>query len=246
MQPKEQYKLSRYFVDVRRTPLVGRKRAVILIHGIGVSGNYFLPFAELLAKAYDVHVIDMPGYGDVPKPPHPLAPLEQADVIAEYMDKIGLRSAVIVGQSMGCQTAAQMALRHAHFCEKLILIGPTVNKWERRLSLQAFRLFCDTFREPLNMNLVIVHDYFHMGLTAYLVTSRHMITDHIEETLKRVTVPVCIVRGEKDGIAPRRWVEYLAGVPKLGQAHHVKGGPHNIQFTHPKELAAVCKAFLKN
>jgi len=188
----------------------------------------------------------MPGYGDVPAPSHPLSPLEQADVVAEYVGMVGLRNAVIVGQSMGCQTAAQFALRHAHYCEKLILIGPTVNKWERRLSLQAFRLFCDTFREPLKMNLVIVHDYFHMGVSAYLVTSRHMIADHIEETLRRVTVPVCIVRGEKDGIAPRRWAEYLAGIPRQAEVHHIKGGPHNIQYTSPKELFAVCKNFLKN
>jgi pimeloyl-ACP methyl ester carboxylesterase len=240
---KKRYKIGSYFVDVRRAPAKGQ--AVILVHGIGVSGNYFMPFATLLSKMYDVYVVDMPGYGKTPKPAHPLAPFEQADVVAGYMERIGLRTAVIVGQSMGCQTAVQLALRHPHFCKKLVLIGPTVNKWERRLSLQAFRLFCDTFLEPLKMNIVILHDYLRMGLPAYLITSRHMIADHIDEALKQVNMPVCIVRGEKDGIAPKKWVEYLGKVANDSEVHSVKDGPHNIQFSKPKELFAVCEDFLK-
>jgi pimeloyl-ACP methyl ester carboxylesterase len=243
MLRKKRYKISTLFVDVRRLPNKGK--SIILIHGIGVAGNYFMPFARILSRVYDVHVLDMPGYGNTPKPPHPLAPLEQADVVAGYMKKIGLDSSIIVGQSMGCQTAVQFALRHSRFCEKLVLIGPTVNKWERRLLLQAFRLLCDTFREPLRMNFIILHDYFHMGLPAYLVTSRYMISDHIEESLAQINSPVCIVRGGKDGIAPLKWAEYLSKVAKKAEVHHIKGGPHNVQFTDAEELFAVCEDFLK-
>jgi pimeloyl-ACP methyl ester carboxylesterase len=239
------YKIDSYCIDARQTAGPKKAKTVILIHGIGVSGNYFMPFACVLSRFYNVHVLDMPGYGKTPKPSHPLAPYEQADVLAGYIHKAGLANAIIVGQSMGCQTAAQFALRHPLYCEKLLLIGPTVNKWERRLFMQAFRLFIDTFREPLKMNLVIVRDYFQMGITSYLITSRYMITDHIEETLGQVTMPVCIVRGGKDGIAPKRWVNYLGKITKNAEVHHVSGGPHNVQFSDPKGLFAVCEDFLK-
>lgn len=239
----KRHEIGNYFVDVRRSPAKGE--AIVLIHGIGVSGNYFMPFAKLLAGRYDVHVLDMPGYGKTPNPPHPLAPFEQADVAAEYIQKMKLAPAIIVGQSMGCQTAAQLARRHPRLCKKLLLIGPTVNKWERTLPRQAFRLLIDTFREPLKMNLVILHDYLHMGLAAYLVTSRFMIADHIEVSLKHIRVPVCIVRGGHDGIAPAKWTQYLAKIAEQGEAYHVPGAAHNVQFSKPKELLKACEAFLK-
>lgn len=243
MHDKKRHRVGSYFVDVRRSSTKGK--AILLIHGIGVSGNYFMPFAKVLSSKYDVHVLDMPGYGNVPKPSHPLAPYEQADIVADYIKIAGLRSAVIVGQSMGCQTATQLAARHPTVCERLILIGPTVNKWQRKLFMQAFRLFCDGFVEPVKMNLIILHDYFHMGFPAYLATSRYMMRDHIEDTLKGVNVPVCIVRGERDGIAPQKWVEYLKDVAHEAEVHTIEKAPHNVQYTKPKELFAVCENFLE-
>jgi pimeloyl-ACP methyl ester carboxylesterase len=217
----------------------------VLIHGIGVSGDYFIPFAAILLGHYDVHVIDMPGYGDTPTPPRPLTPLEQADVAADYMKEIGLSNAVVVGQSMGCQTAAQFARRHPDLCEKILLIGPTVNKWEHRLSLQAFKLFLDGFKEPFGMNLMIIRDYLKMGVVRFFQTTRYMLDDHIEQTLSNVKVPVCIVRGEQDGIATRRWAEYLAAIPRKAEVHHIPTGPHNVQYTNPKELFEACRTFLE-
>jgi pimeloyl-ACP methyl ester carboxylesterase len=239
----KRHEIGSCFIDVRRSP--GKGEAIILIHGIGVSGNYFMPFAKLLARDYDVHVLDMPGYGKTPTPPHPLAPFEQADVAAKYIQKMGLGATIIVGQSMGCQTAAQLARRHPRLCKKLLLIGPTVNKWERTLPWQAFRLLVDTFREPFRMNVIILHDYLHMGPIAYLATTRFMIADRIEESLGQMLVPVCIVRGGRDGIAPAGWVEYLAKITKQGEARHILGAAHNVQFSKPKELLKACETFLR-
>lgn len=240
---KERHKTDGYFIDVRRAGT--GNRPLILIHGIGVSGNYFLPLAERMSEEYDVHLLDMPGYGDTPKPDHPLTPREQAAVIARYVQAMNLNEVAVLGQSMGCQTAAHFAADYPHLCEKLLLIGPTVNKWERRLHLQAFRLFLDTFREPFAVNAIILHDYFHMGVRAYLITSRHMIEDEIEKTLPRVTAPICIIRGGRDGISPKRWVEYLGGIGRGTQTHHVKNAPHNVQYSHAKEVATICQAFLE-
>jgi pimeloyl-ACP methyl ester carboxylesterase len=240
---KTRHAVGNYSIDVRRS---GPKTQVVLfIHGIGVSSNYFIPLAKRMAQHYEVHLIDMPGYGTTPKPRHPLSPAEQAKVAVAYIKKRGLRDVAIIGQSMGCQTAAHIAAMYPEGCSKLILIGPTVNKWERNLLAQAGRLLIDTFRESIKMNAIVLHDYFHMGIPAYLITSRFMIEDHIEDTLRRTTIPTCIIRGARDGIAPKKWVEYLAALPRSStEAHSIKGAPHNVQFSNDKEVYELCDRFL--
>jgi pimeloyl-ACP methyl ester carboxylesterase len=36
---------------------------LVLVHGLGVSGSYFVPAAERLATDFDVYVPDLPGHG---------------------------------------------------------------------------------------------------------------------------------------------------------------------------------------
>lgn len=217
-----------------------------MLHGIGVSGLYLLPFAEVLARhGFDVHVIDLPGYGDTPRPRKALSPAELARVVAEYITKRQLKNVRIVGQSMGCQTAVHVALEIPHRCANLVLIGPTVNKEERGLLKQAKRLLQDSFREPFAVNKVIVFDYLRMGPRRFLKTACLMLQDHLEKSLPHVNVPVCLVRGESDPIAPKEWVQYLQRLTKKPTVRQIEGAPHNVQYVKPEELFTQCRYFLE-
>lgn len=244
LSSKERVKIGKFYIDVRRSLEAEDRPIVVLLHGIGVSGAYFLPFAEVLARHFDVRVLDLPGYGETPRPDHALSPTELADVAAKYLEKVEVRSATIVGQSMGCQTAARLALHHPSLCKRLILIGPTVNKWERNHFMQGMRLLQDTFREPLTVNRIVFSDYVRMGFFRYLKTSKYMLEDRIEEYIPSVAVPTLIVRGSKDMIAPRRWVVYLAGRMNNATTIEIKGAPHVVQYIKPKELFEACENFL--
>ena len=241
---KERVQLGEFSIDVRRSLETDSRPVIVLLHGIGVSGTYFLPFADVLARHFDVRVLDLPGYGEAPRPDRALSPTELADVVAKYLEKIMVGPAIIVGQSMGCQTATRLALHHPSLCKKLILIGPTVNKWERNRFMQAIRLLQDTFNETLKVNSVIFGDYMRMGFFRYLRTSKYMIEDHLERYLPRVEVSVLIVRGSNDVIAPRRWITYLAERANNARTAEVEDAPHVVQFIKPKELFEACEEFL--
>ena len=244
LSSKERVKIGEFYSDVRRSLEAKGRPTIVLLHGIGVSGTYFLPFAELLAERFDVRVLDLPGYGNTPRPNHALSPTELAAVVAEYLQKLKVGPAVIIGQSMGCQTAARLALHYPSLCKKLILIGPTVNKWERSHFMQGIRLLQDTFHEPPRANWIIFSDYVHMGLFRYLKTSKYMFEDHLEEYVSGVAAPTFIVRGSNDVIAPRHWIAYLAEHMNNAEAIEVEGAPHVVQFVKPKELFEACEEFL--
>lgn len=123
-------KAGGYTIDVQGN-FLSAKPSFVLIHGIGVSGRYFLPFADELAKDYNVVVMNLPGYGKTPKPERVLSTIELAEAVVDFLVAYKVAQPILVGHSMGCQIAAQVARRHPSLVYKLILLGPTVNKWER-------------------------------------------------------------------------------------------------------------------
>lgn len=235
--------VGHHILDVRSGG-VTKAQPVILIHGIGVSGRYFAPFATVMAEKYRVFVINLPGYGKTPKPTHPLSVAQLAGVVADFIKQEHIEGAVIIGHSMGCQTAAHVAKNNPGLLKKMILLGPTVNPKERRVWMQAVRLFQDTFRESLKVNRILSSDYARMGIVRYLKTCRYMLNDHIEDTIRNCNVPVCIIRGQKDAIVPLDWARSLADVAN-GEFAEVPHSPHVVQFKTANETAKLCTAFIE-
>jgi pimeloyl-ACP methyl ester carboxylesterase len=242
---KKRVVINSLAMDIRSNSLTS-VHTLLLIHGIGVSGRYYMPFARELAKTHRVAVMDLPGYGDTPKPKRVLSIQEQADLIAAFITEAGMHQPILVGHSMGCQVAARVAKDYPRLVAKLILLGPTVNKWERSLFMQGVRLLQDTLREPFKVNSIVVHDYLQMGISRYLKTSRYMIADHLEDSLRDCHLPILMIRGEFDKIAARRWVEYLSEQMEDGTVKELAGAPHVVQYSEARRLKRLCHTFIKS
>lgn len=237
-----------YLVDVRGTFDPGRsgpgRPPVVLVHGIGVSGRYFRPFAQELAAGHDVYLLDLPGYGSTPKPPRPLSVPELGQVVVDVVEALGLAAPVLVGHSMGCQVVVDTVGRNPGRCAGYVLLSPTVDPAGRSRRSQAWRLLRDSLREPLRTNALIYSDYLRMGPIRYLRTTRSMLSDRIEQDIGRCREPGLVVRGQRDPIAPRRWARDLAAAAPDARLVEVPGAAHAVQHTHARELAAACAPFL--
>src|SRR5215211_8658022 len=55
--------------------------ALVLVHGLAVSGNYLLPTAAELLDDFTVYIPDLPGFGVSDKPRRVLEIVELADVL---------------------------------------------------------------------------------------------------------------------------------------------------------------------
>ncbi|WP_313816456.1 alpha/beta hydrolase [Citricoccus sp.] len=218
---------------------------VVLVHGIGMSGEYFLPFAHTLATDHDVFALDLPGYGTTPTPPRALTVPELGEVLAQVIRALGLDGAVVVGHSMGCQIVVDTLARNPGLCAGYVLIGPTVDPAAHSLPALAWRLLRDSFGEPAANNAVVLRNYLRMGPLRYLRTARHMLADRIEEAIIRCEIPGLVVRGDRDPIAPHGWaVDLVRLAPDAGLVE-IPDAPHAVQYNRPHDLAAACARFLK-
>lgn len=102
----------------------GRGSPVVFIHGLGSSGYMeWRQNLEAVAARHRVFAPDLPGYGRTDKPRARYTVPFFARFIRRYMEELGLRSASLVGTSLGGRIALEVALEQPKLVRKLVLVN---------------------------------------------------------------------------------------------------------------------------
>jgi 2-hydroxy-6-oxonona-2,4-dienedioate hydrolase len=217
---------------------------VVLVHGLVVSSRYMIPLAERLAGRAHVYAPDLPGFGRSDHPDRPLDIAGLADALAGWMRATDIERAALIGNSMGCQVIADMALRYPSLVARAVLVGPTTDRHGRHVLEQLRRLLAAGPYEAPGLLGVQLRDTWSAGLRETLATARYAIDDRIETKLPALTMPVLVVSGEHDSLAPPRWAAELAGLLPHGQLHILAGGGHALNYSAPDQLLEIVVPFL--
>src|SRR5947209_6005525 len=88
----------------------GKGEPLLLLHGTGSSRGVWKPVVPLLAREREVIALDLPGHGESPVMPG-IAPMPvgYAQVVAATLDRLGLETVEIAGNSMGGWTGLELA-----------------------------------------------------------------------------------------------------------------------------------------
>jgi pimeloyl-ACP methyl ester carboxylesterase len=217
---------------------------VVLVHGLGVSSRYMVPTARRLARFFPVYAPDFPGFGRSERPATALTLPELADGLVAWLDASGLDRPVMVANSLGCQVVVDLALRHPTRLSCAVLAGPTGDPDAAGLLGMIGRLLADVPREPLSALPLQAFDYLAAGPLRDLRTARAMMRDPFVAKLPLVPHPVLVVRGERDPIAPQRWVAEVANRLPKGELAIVPGAAHIVNYSHARALVSLVRAFL--
>ena len=217
---------------------------LVLIHGIGVSHRYFERLHSELAETREVHSIDLPGFGGLPKPSRQVTVPDMASALAEVLERIGLTGVVLVGHSMGAQWAIELAVAHPHLASGVVALGPVSDDLHRTVAAQSVALARDTAREPAPSNVMVLMDYLRCGPRWYLRQLRQMVTYPIEARVRCLACPMLIVRGGNDPIAGQAWTRRLRDSARIGSLVIVPRHRHLVQHTAPRAVALAITAFI--
>jgi len=142
----------------------------------------------------------------------------------------GLRRAVFIANSFGCQIVTDFALRYPERVDRLVLVGPTVDPRHHTTLEATARLLLDGAREPLTYQPIIMRDVWAIGPRRALGMARVCLEDHIEERLPRIHVPTLVVRGERDPLVPQRWGEEAARMLPRGRLAVIPRAAHVAHY----------------
>lgn len=101
----------------------GSGEPLILLHGNGESGDYFVHQLDELSAAFRVIAVDTRGHGQTPRGCEPFTVRQFAEDLAGFMDRLSIEKSHILGFSDGANIAMCYAIRYPHRVDRLILNG---------------------------------------------------------------------------------------------------------------------------
>jgi pimeloyl-ACP methyl ester carboxylesterase len=202
----------------------GRRRDIVLVHGLGMSSAYFVRLAaELYAAGWNPIAPDLPGFGESVNAPGGGA-AEHARQLAEWADGAGVREAVWVGHSIGCNAVAHLVRLRPDLVRESAYIGPL---WTRsrypKIRIMA-HLALDALREPLALYRFILAAYWRTGIARWWQTARRFALD--VACSPDLPAGSLLLAGIRDPIPDRACVNVV----------HVPGA-HACVFSHPRDVA---------
>jgi len=212
----------------------GKGQTILFIHGLGGNLSHWLKSVNELSSAYTCIAIDLPGYGWSDKNVDTKGKDRlqfYADAIAEFLKKKKIKKVVLVGHSMGAQTAIIAALQNT-CVTKLILAAPagletfTEKEGELLIASTPASVFEKqdeaVIRNNFKMNFVqqpadveqLIQDRLQMkrcsNFNIYCETVsagvKGMLAHPVKDSLQYLQIPVLIVFGANDLLIPNRYL----------------------------------------
>ncbi|HEY6894300.1 MAG TPA: alpha/beta fold hydrolase [Rhodanobacteraceae bacterium] len=196
----------------------GRRHDVVLIHGLGMSSDYFVHFARALFDGGHSPIApDLRGFGESVDAPG-LTPLDHASDLVKWADALGSRDAIWIGHSLGCNVVANVAQLRPDLVRKRVCIGPL---WSRSVARLVAMLPLDAFREPPRLFAYVLRAYWRCGLARWFSTLRRSADD-----IRSPSPDAMMICGRRDPLPDRDAIANLIEV----------SGAHACHFAHPEEI----------
>lgn len=105
----------------------GNGEPLILLHGNGEDGTYFVHQINCFSEKYRVIAVDTRGHGKSPRGKAPFTIRQFAEDLREFMDEQGIEKANILGFSDGGNIGMIFAMKYPERVKKLILNGANLD-----------------------------------------------------------------------------------------------------------------------
>jgi len=232
---------------------------VVLLHGVSDSWRSFEPVLPHLPATVHAYAVTARGHGDASRAgSYRLG--DMVDDVAQFMDAVGLESAVVGGHSMGSVVATRFAIDHPGRTAGLVIMGgattfarPELDGVRDELAALSDPLDLDYLREfqlstvagpiaPEYLDLV-VSESAKLSAATFREAWHDTVLADFSADLRRIAAPTLIAWGEHDGFCPRSEQDgLLAAIPGARLIVH-EGAGHAFHWEDPERYAGELAAF---
>lgn len=214
----------------------GEGEALLLLHGNGEDGTYFVNQVANFSDRYRVIAVDTRGHGKSPRGTAPFTMEQFAADLHKLMDKLEIQKAIILGFSDGANIAMKFALKYPDRVKALILNGGNLDTKGVKRSIQIpieigyrfAKLFAGKSEEAKS----------HMEILGLMVNEPNI----QPEELRAIQAPTLVIVGTKDMIKQEHTEIIAQSIPNAKLS--VIPGDHFIANKNPEAFNKVVEDFL--
>ncbi len=240
----------------------GTKPPMVLVHGFTDNGRCWTRVARALESTFDVVMIDARNHGASATAGGTSA--DMADDLATLVAHLGLGAVSVVGHSLGANTSAELAVRHPHLVDRLVLEDPP---WRhssdaggdplvRRAGLASFlESFHDqSYEEILATGTQQYPRWDQADLPAWATAKQQVRPEAIEsitahhwaELVPQLRCPTLLIHGEValGGIVDAALATEVARLNDHVAVVGLAGAGHNVRREAFNDFMTALRAFL--
>jgi abhydrolase domain-containing protein 6 len=249
----------------------GKGDPLVLIHGFGADKDNWTRMSKFLTPYFHVIAPDLPGFGESSKEPNDKYTIkDQAIFLKQFIDKIGVKSFHLGGNSMGGNISGQYAALYQDDLKSLFLIAPG-GVFSSEPS-EMFQILKNGEPNPLVaqnpeeyeklLEFVFVEKPFIPGpvksyLTEVAIENRDLnkkifkiikgsnSNEPMESLLKNVEVKTFILWGSEDRVLHPSGAKILGSIAKNSRVTVIKGVGHAPMIEMPEKTTELYLEFLK-
>lgn len=238
---------------------------LVLIHGLGNNSleNWY-ELIKRLQHRYRIVAVDIRNHGKSDKPRERFEIAQMADEVAGMMDAVGIDRATVAGFSMGGMISQELAHRHPHRVDRLVLMGTTAHHAEGMKAIRWLGFVLGRAIERLTGKQLSLFTYWYMLMSGavpasyarwyreatldrdadlYYEAAFAVIGFDSREWVGRLDAPALVIISVRDQLVPASWQYDLAGRLKDAEVVELVDGGHEHPWTHADRIAAALDKF---
>jgi len=204
---------------------------VVLLPGLGLDARAWEPVRQRLRGL--PRIVLLPSLGRWAPRTADLHVERQAQRLLDEL--VDHDAVVLVGHSASCAVAVEVAASSTTVVG-LVLVGPVTDPRARTWPRMLGQWLRTATHERLREVPVLVPQYGRTGAVAMVRGMDAVRRYRTDSVIARLDLPVVVLRGSRDRIAPHDWSSRLADLAG-GRLDTVDGAAHMVPLTHPDAVA---------
>ena len=116
----------------------GEGPPLVFVHGLGAESLNWVPAMLDMRHQFHVYAIDLLGHGDSQKPDIAYSIEQQSEMLRQFLATQNIKSADVVGVSMGGWVALKLAIEHPEVVNRLVVADAAGLKFQTDITVKNF------------------------------------------------------------------------------------------------------------
>ncbi len=236
----------------------GHGRPVILLHGWLGSWGLWQETMSHLSRGFRTYALDFWGFGESGKKRDTYAIQDFVGLVVQFMEKLGIAEAPLIGHSMGGTVSLSVAIQHPQRVRQVVVIGSPIvgsslsfllkmfgqrmiasivyhNLWLLKL---GFRVLAPFYTRDPRWPDMMDRDLSRTTLESFLTSIASLHRTDLRPLLNKINIPAMGMYGDKDIVVhPKQWIPMQRGIPharieRFNTAGHFIMLDEPLRFVH--------------